>query len=301
MKAKKTIGKILLILFIISTALTALYFNEVNPYRKCWDNANEFYYYYNVLEARAKGPTYYEDCSDDIVEHKVRYVARIFMKEFLESHPKVESVWIGADTAFSHKTYITVDGKKYWLYYWEYNEEYSEIEDIIDDVALTAWNHIKNNLYIFLAVDLALLIAFLMLRNATYTIGMLLTIVASLSPIVLLNRVDFDSFSTYEGIITGPLVIPLMVCIFGMLFMRGNYKRKTTGLLLYLLTIVCALTWQNKDIVDTLVYILWMSFDKITSIAIYTYIAMLSVPYIIIRQISIWLINRKNLYGEKAN
>ena len=153
MAINRTIKVIIVLILLVINISTWCYIPD--PYIECgYPNSVRV----NCLNVKPKiDDKYY----DDITQAKVRYVASIYAEKTLENHPRVEKVWMGADTAFSHKTWITVDGKEYWLYYVNRDKEYSEIESIVDEVALDLWQQIKKQIMCVIALDAVLIVLLL--------------------------------------------------------------------------------------------------------------------------------------------
>jgi len=153
MAINRTIKVIIMLILLVINISTWCYIPD--PYIECgYPNSVRV----NCLNVKPKiGDKYY----DDITQAKVRYVASIYAEKTLENHPRVEKVWMGADTAFSHKTWITVDGKEYWLYYVNRDKEYSEIESIVDEVALDLWQQIKKQIMVLISTDILLIVIML--------------------------------------------------------------------------------------------------------------------------------------------
>lgn len=153
MAINRTIKVIIVLVLLVINISTWCYIPD--PYVECgYPNSVRV----NCLNVKPKiDDKYY----DDITRAKVRYVASIYAEKTLENHPRVEKVWMGADTAFSHKTWITVDGKEYWLYYVNRDKEYSEIESIVDEVALDLWQQIKKQIMVLISTDILLIVIML--------------------------------------------------------------------------------------------------------------------------------------------
>jgi len=136
---------------LIVLSIAYLYVFIPNPYIKC--GASVLDYKNALLEKPKKNDNYYES----LMERKIRIVTSKYADRFLEQHSKVEETHKYVDAGFTHKTYIKIGGKDYWIYNTSNDKDIEEIESIIDDVAITVWQHIKKNIGIVLGLDVLLL------------------------------------------------------------------------------------------------------------------------------------------------
>lgn len=101
MAFSRTIKTVIALILIGINVYTYCYIP--NPYIKCgYPNSVQV----NCLKVNTEAG---DENYDAITEEKVRYVASLYAKKTLENHPRVEKVRMGADTAFSHKTYYPTD------------------------------------------------------------------------------------------------------------------------------------------------------------------------------------------------
>lgn len=140
---------IVLLLLVINISI---YCYIPDPYIKCGYPKSVRINCLNVT------PEIYDEYYEDITAERAQYVASTYAMKTLENHPRVEKVRRGADTAFSHKTWITVNGKEYRVFYVSSNEEYAEIESIIDEVAFELWRKIQKQISCVIATDALLIL-----------------------------------------------------------------------------------------------------------------------------------------------